>query len=73
MLAPQLPKPAWNPSVEQPRNELQRWLAACSQEDLSNKAGWNHFNEKLCHKMPACGEQSPSQQNVIFDENISKC
>lgn len=70
MLAPQLPKPAGNASVEQPGSEVGRWLAPRSQEELRNKAGWNHFNGKLCHKIPACGEQRPSQQNVIFDENI---
>lgn len=59
-----------SPRAEQPGSKLQRWLAARSQEELGNEVGWNHLNGKLCHKTPACGEQSPSQQNVIFDENI---
>lgn len=69
MWAPQLPNQSGNASAEQPGSELQRWLAECSQEDLCNIVGWNHFNGKVRHKIPVCGKQSPSQQNVIFDEN----
>lgn len=70
MLAPQLLQPIWQ-SHSWAAREWAAELAGCMfPEDLSNKVVWNHFNGKLCPKIPTCGEQRPSQQNVIFAENI---